>query len=199
WILSLDKKVKSLPAKGAVNATINKPVMTNGVLTISAAYTDNGGANNSKPLMGSNSIWLRNSMVTFQRAKNLKEFSKTTVGENTYLTVPDTRGWFSIDRINLTDIARASLSILWEDVPASACAFEIHLDSPEGNIIGAFSFAGKEKNTTSKAGAQPVSAVLTTDLKQVNDGKVHSIYIVKTGDTKQEKGVALSAIQFYLK
>ncbi|MEO6134588.1 MAG: ThuA domain-containing protein, partial [Ginsengibacter sp.] len=42
WILSLDKKVKSLPAKGAVNATINKPVMTNGVLTISAAYTDNG-------------------------------------------------------------------------------------------------------------------------------------------------------------
>jgi len=44
WILSLDdqnKKVKSLPANGAINATLNKPAKSNGLLYISADYTDN--------------------------------------------------------------------------------------------------------------------------------------------------------------
>jgi cytochrome c551/c552 len=84
WVLSLDQKIQSLPAKGALNATLHKPVKDNGVLYISAAYTDKGG-NKIKPLMGSNSVALQNSKITFEKVSEMQSFSKASLVGTTYL------------------------------------------------------------------------------------------------------------------
>lgn len=198
WILSLGQKQKSLPAKGAVNATLNKPVKDNGVLYIAAAYTDKG-SKNIKPLMGSNSVELRNSKVTFENVNSIRAFKKTSLNDVTYLVVPNTPGWFRIDSIDLSGISSAALTLNWQKGPVSACTFEIHEDAPDGNKIGEFSFAGKGDSSISKSGGHPESAILKSKLQMVNDGKFHNVFIVKMGDTKSANDMGVSSIQFYLK
>ena len=66
WIQSLTgtgQTQKSLAPSGSLPTTLNKPVLDNGVLYMSASYTDKGG-NNIKPLTGSTRITLRNSKVS---------------------------------------------------------------------------------------------------------------------------------------
>lgn len=196
WIFSLGQKLKSLPAKGAVNPTLNNPEKDNNLLYIFAAYTDKGG-HNIKPLMGSNSVTLRNSKVTFEGVSNMQSFKKTSVGKTTYMVLPNSPGWFTIDSIDLTGIERASLTLAWQKYPAIACTFEIHIDAPDGKKIGDFSFNGKANSSGENSVAQPRSAILKSDLKQVSDGKLHNIFVVKTGDTKTKNNPGLSAIQFY--
>jgi hypothetical protein len=181
-----------------VNATLNKPAKDNGILYIAAAYTDKGG-NNIKPLMGSNSFTLRNSKVTFENISSMQGFKKASVDDVTYMVVPNTSGWFKMDSIDLTGIANAALTLAWQKVPVAACTFEVHIDAPDGNKIGEFSFAGKAESSGLQSAAQPASAVLKSGLKQVSDGKLHNIFIVKTGETQSTNDIGVSAIQFYLK
>src|ERR1700754_4037445 len=63
WIKTLsgtEKTIRSLPATGTVDPTMHKPVKDNGVLTITASYTNKGG-DNIRPLTGTGSVNLRNS------------------------------------------------------------------------------------------------------------------------------------------
>ena len=203
WVLSLanqDKKVKSLPANGALNATLNKPIKSNGVLNISAVYTDKGG-NNIKPLMGSYSVSLHNSNVTFEGVTKMKAFSKGTFGGMTYMLLPQNTGWFSIDGIDLSGISRATITLGWQSPPATGFTFEVHVDAPDGNKIGGFSFAGKGQSHGEKsAKSQPQFVILTTGLSKVNDGKLHDLYIVsKSNDPKSSATAALTSIQFFTK
>ncbi|MDP4286122.1 MAG: ThuA domain-containing protein [Bacteroidota bacterium] len=203
WILSLaskDAKTKSLPAKGALNATLNKPVKDQGVLYISADYTDKGGLN-IKPLMGSGSVELHNSKVTFDNATHLQAFSKATFNDVTYLKLPQNTGSFSIDSIDLSGISRAAITMGWLNTPVAGYTFELHLDSPGGEKIGEFSFPGKGESPGSKSTeAHPEFATLTSTLKNVNDGKLHDLYIVsKTKNPEIKTQAALSSIQFFLK
>ena len=198
WILSLDQKQKSLPAKGAVNATLNKPAKDNGILYIAAAYTDKGG-NNIKSLLGSNSIALRSSKITFDNISSMKAFKKTSLDDVTYMVVPNAPGWFKIDSIDLTGIVQASLTLAWQRAPVTATTFEIHIDAPDGNKIGEFSFAGKEEDSGEKSVSQPESVILKSDLKEINDGKLHNVFIVKSAETKSANDVGVSAIQFFAK
>ncbi|HEY8659629.1 MAG TPA: ThuA domain-containing protein [Hanamia sp.] len=203
WILSLatqGKKIKSLPAKGSLNATLNKPVKDNGVLYISAAYTDKGGVN-IKPLMGSNSVLLHNSKVTFGGVEHMQAFSKAIFNGNTYLILPQNTGWFSIDSIDLSGISRASIIMGWQNPPVAGYTFEVHVDAPDGNKIGEFSFAGEGESADGKlAKAKPKFVTLTSGLTQVNDGKLHDLYILcKSKDPKVTANAALSSIQFFVK
>jgi cytochrome c551/c552 len=198
WILSLDQKQKSLPAKGTLNATLNKPVKDNGILYIAAAYTDKGG-NNIKPLMGSNSFTLRNSKVTFDNISSMQAFKKASLDDVTYMVVPNASGWFKIDSIDMTGIAQSALTLAWQKAPVAACTFEIHVDAPDGNRIGEFSFAGKAESSSAKSENQPETVILKSDLKQISDGKLHNVFIVKTGNTQSANVIGVSAIQFFIK
>jgi cytochrome c len=203
WILSLKeagKSSKSLPASGSVNATMNKPAQDDGVLFISAAYTDKGGVN-IKPLMGSNSVALKNSKLTFDGVKNLNAFNKVRMGGATYLVMPQTTGWFSIDSIDLSGILRASLTMAWQTSPVSGYVFEIHLDSPTGEKIGEFSFAGDASQASKQSEKpKPKFVSLSAAIKSVTDGKLHNLYIVSTAkDSKIAATAGLASIQFYLK
>ncbi|HSQ44255.1 MAG TPA: c-type cytochrome, partial [Ginsengibacter sp.] len=203
WVLSLaaqNKKIKSLPASGNINATLNKPVKDNGILYISADYTDNGG-NNIKPLMGSNSVALHNSKISFDEVQQMQDFSKAVFKGTTYMVLPQNTGWFSIDSIDLSGISRAVITMGWQKPPVSGYTFELHVDAPRGNKIGEFTFAGLSEAESSKPGkATPQAATLSATLNAVNDGKLHNIYVVsKAKDQKVTTNAALSSIQFFIK
>ena len=203
WVLSLaneNKKVKSLPAKGAINPTLNKPAKDNGVLYISADYTDKGG-NNIKPLMGSNSVALHNSKIDFDVIKSMQGFSKAVFNGTTYMLIPENTGWFTIDSIDLSDIATATLLMGWQQPPVPGYTFEVHLDSAGGIKAGEFTFAGTGKTVAGKnEKMQPQFVTLKTSLAPVTDGKLHNIYIVsKEKDAKIKATAALSSIQFFMK
>jgi len=202
WILSLaaeNKKVKSLPAKGDIDATLNKPAKDNGVLNLYAAYTDKGG-NGIRPLIGSTSVSLKNSKMTFDEAQHLQGFSKVTFNGNTYLLIPANTGSFSIDGIDLSGISDATITMGWQKPPVSGYTFELHLDSPQGEKIGEFTFAGKDENPKPGEKIQPQFAKLNSTISPVKDGKMHNLYVVsKAKDPSLTGPAALASIQFFLK
>ncbi|GAC1425568.1 MAG: hypothetical protein NVSMB7_01970 [Chitinophagaceae bacterium] len=203
WVLSLaaqNKKIKSLPAKGAINATLNKLVKNNGVLYISADYTDKGG-NNIKPLTGSNSVALRNSKVRFDGVEHMQAFSKAIFNGTAYMVLPQNTGWFSIDSIDLSGISHAAITMGWQKPPVSGYTFEVHVDSPDGNKIGEFTFTAEGESPGGKSEKTPPQFVtLNAALTQVNDGKLHNIYIVsKARYPKITTNAALSSIEFFIK
>ncbi|HSN09994.1 MAG TPA: hypothetical protein VLS85_13220, partial [Hanamia sp.] len=200
WILSLaneNKKAKSLPASGSVDATMNKPVKPDGILNLYAAYTDKGGPG-IKPLMGSSAVSLSNSTMTFDGVTKMDGFSKVTFGGRTFLIIPEKTGWFRIDSIDLTGISHASLNMGWQKPPVGAYTFEVHLDSPQGEKIGEFSFAGV--SGTASTNAKPQFATLTSPITPVSDGSMHNVYIVsKPKDPSVSGTAALASLQFFLK
>ncbi|MDQ6902395.1 MAG: PKD domain-containing protein, partial [Bacteroidota bacterium] len=203
WVLSLAneaKKEKSLPPNGAVNATLNKPVKSNGLLYISASYTDKGG-NNIKPLSGSNAVVLRNNKVTFEGVTNMQAFTKGTFGGITYMLLPQNTGWFSIDSIDLTGISRAALTMGWQAPPSIGYTFEVHLDSPDGNKLGEFSYSPKGGSSApGAASSAPKMTTLAGNITKVSDGKLHSVYIVsKAADPKAAGTAALVSLEFLQK
>ncbi len=200
WILSLaneNKKIKSLPISGSVNPTLDKPVKNDGVLYLNAAYTDKGGPN-IKPLMGSNSVSLMNSTMNFAGVTKMEGFSKATFGGRTFLITPPNTGWFRIDSIDLTGIAKATFSIGWQKPPLSGYTFEMHMDSPTGVKIGEFTFAGA--TGTAADNAKPQFAALTSAITPVSDGKLHDVFIVSKAKDPSIGGTAAAAsLQFFLK
>jgi len=203
WVLSLanqNKKIKSLPANGEINATLDKPVKSNGVLYISADYTDNGGTN-IKPLMGSNTVALHNSTITFNSIEHMQAFTKNVSNGIAYMMLPQNTGWFSIDSIDLSDISRAAIAANWNKTPVPGFTLEVHVDSPDGNKIGEINFPGMEENPSKKnVNSAEQLITLKTDLTKVNDGKLHNIYIVsKASNPRMATDVGISSIQFFTK
>ena len=202
WVLSLanqNKKI-SLPANGEINATLNKPVKSNGVLYISADYTDNGGAN-IKPLMGSDVVTLHNSSVTFNNVEHMQAFTKNVSNGTAYMMLPQNTGWFSIDSIDLAGISRAAIAVNWNKTPVPGFTLELHVDSPDGNKIGEINFSGMEEKPGEKNENSAEQLItLSTALTKVSDGKLHNIYIVsKARNPKMATDAGISSIQFFTK
>jgi cytochrome c551/c552 len=139
WIQTLgggNKVVKSLPAAGSVNATLNRPEKEKGILTISASYTDKGGKG-IQPLTGSYSLSLRNSKLSF----DLKTGKQAIIGT---------------DSVDLSTIKEAVLQVNWAKGPVRAGTFELRLDGPDGAKIGTFSFEGDARDALLKSTLEPV-------------------------------------------
>jgi cytochrome c len=193
WVRSLagTNKVKSLPVSGSLNASLDKPVIDKGVLTISATYTDKGG-NNIKPLMGSGSVVLRNSKVLFGGISEMKGFTKSNSAGVEYLTVPKANGSFIISNIDLTGITKVVLGADWTKQPVAGYTFELHLDSEDGKKIGEGSFAGVSgvKADDGKHVNQAISIALTP----ITDGATHNLVVVAKPSTTAAETQPLSLI-----
>lgn len=194
WVLSLSgggEVRKSLPAKGALKATLDKAPMDNGVLVISASYTDKGGPN-IKPLTANGSLALRNPKMNVRGAGNLKGFTTVNTGGNRLLITPKSIGSFSLDSIDLTGITSVELTLMWQAAPEFGYSFELHLDSPDGKKISEGVLNGIPGI---KAGLG--QAVVKMPIQPVNDGKFHNLYIVsKVKDAKEPGQVGIQAVQF---
>jgi len=86
----------------------------------------------------------------------------------------------------------------WQRLPVPGYTFEVHLDSPDGQKIGEFTFAGKAG--AAPKDAKPQFATITSSISSVSDGKLHDVYIVsKIADPSVKGMAALSSIQFFTK
>ncbi|MDF2192104.1 ThuA domain-containing protein [Paraflavitalea sp. CAU 1676] len=198
WIQSLtaaQEAKKSLPATGSLQPTLGKPAKDNGVLYISASYTDKGG-NNIKPLTANEVVTLRSSKVPFRRVKKMEKYTSTNVNGSTVLVTPKAEGWFAIDNIDLTSVSGATLNVGYQQPAKFGYTFEVRLDAPDGKKLGTFTLPGSGE-VAAKPDAPYSFKDLSTVLEAVTDGKKHSLYIVsKPTDVAEPNQVGLLFIQF---
>ncbi|WP_315815734.1 hypothetical protein [Paraflavitalea speifideaquila] len=105
---------KSLPATGTLQPTLNKPEKDNGILYLSASYTDKGG-NNIKPMTNNEVVALRNSKIYVEGLKKKEKYTSEDKQGMRYLLAPKTTGWFVIDSVDLTGITNVTLNLVWEN------------------------------------------------------------------------------------
>lgn len=188
WVLTLaggPNAQKSLPVTGSVNPTLDKKPMDNGVLILSASYTDKGGAG-TKPLIGATSVVLKSNKVGNASVHNLKGYSTMTYGGMVLLMVPKTEGSYSLDSMDLTDIAGADITLSWDKSPKFGYTFEVHLDSPTGQKIGETTLPAGMKGQKGQGGFE--SGVLKINLQPVTDGKIHNLYFISKPLNTAEAG-----------
>lgn len=194
WIQSLtatQQKVKSLPVAGSISPTANKPLKNNGILYLTATYTDQGGAG-LKPLSTTKTVALRNSQLSFSGLDrtHLQGFASAEFGGNTFLTFPASEGWFMLDSLDLTGVRQITFGIGWRETPVPAASFEIRLDAPNGQKIGEGNFAGA---TTQQAGRN--LQTVAVPLQPITDGKTHQLYVIsKIKDSKTSNTMALASM-----
>jgi len=166
WIRTLsatDKTIPSLPASGTIDPTMHHPEKDNGVLTITASYTNKGG-DNIRPLTGAGSMSLRNSKLPFRRASTLK-------------------GPFHKDNIDLTEVTGAEVGVYWSGKPGTAYYLEIHLDSATGKKLGTVMLSGSGKATSPENKEWLETAHVS--LTPVTDGAPHKLFITGSRPTRQ--------------
>lgn len=194
WIQSLaatESKIKSLPAKGAINPTVGKAIKDNGLLYLRATFTDKG-APGIKPLSTEKFVVLRNSKLTFDGIKesNLQGFSPEIRAGASYLLVPQAAGWVQIEDIDLSGVQMIVLGVGWLNAPVSNVTFEIRLDKPNGEKIGEIVFPGAAFVPNE---IQKIAGAITP----VADGKLHHLYLVnKASNHNDDNQIALAFIQF---
>jgi len=198
WILSLaeDKPEKSLPPSGSLAPTLNKAFKDNGVLSISASYTDKGGQN-SKPLTGRRVHHLRSNKILFSGKEEMKGYTSVSFGGINYLIAPVPEGWFSLENIDMTGIAFLTITGGWQKPPQYGFDFEIRLDAPDGKVIGTGSLTALPG--IQKPG-QPGGGAAIINISPVTDGQLHKLYIVsKVKDAKENAQIGVQSVQFNMK
>jgi cytochrome c len=183
----------SLPASGSLDPTAGKAISANGVLVISATYTDKGGEN-IKPLAGSTSKILSNNTIDLGQASDLNGYSKMNYNGANLLVVPKEAAHFALSNIDLTDIVSlnvmtASMAPITEEV-----IFEIRLDSPTGTKIGEATFKQGPQSPNQEA---PMYGPLAIPITGQTDGKMHKLYITSKTKSGGELGTfVLASITF---
>ncbi len=197
WIRSLAATAqpaqKSLAPSGSVLPGQGKKPTNNGFFILRASYTDKGGEG-IQPLTGNASVTLRSNTMSFDNARNLKNYTAFDFGGSHLMMTPQVEGYFSLDSLDLTDVATATLAAGGQAAPKFGYTFELRLDAPNGKKLGEATLKGTG-NAPVKAGIQRFT--LSFALQPVTDGKRHNLYIVsRPNDPAEPNRVALREIVF---
>ena len=196
WIQSLGETgdKKTLPASGSLAPAMRMPEKDNGLLYLTATYTDKGG-NNIKPMTGTSSIVLRNSKMAFFNTTNLVGYTSVDFSGMRFMIVPKTAGSFSVENIDLTGVTAAVLAAGWQKAPDFGFGFELRLDSPDGKKLGEGTTIDGIASKGRMGGIE-----IHMKLEPVTDGKLHNLYIVsKPLNEKESSQIGLRSIQFVAK
>ena len=180
WILSLagDKPVqKSLPASGSIVPPAN--VKPNTVMVITASYTDKGG-NNIKALTGTNIASLSSSTYLFNDKETMNGFKTFKYNGMNIMMFPDATGSFGTTPVDLSGVRSVSLTCGWQTAPDNGFGVEARLDSPDGKLLGS--------GTLPKPVKGQQGGMVKIALAPVEDGKMHSLFIVYKGTDKVAGG-----------
>ena len=195
WVLSLTKKgikQRSLPISGTVKPTLNKTETEDGVFILTATYTDKGG-NNIKPLTGETAVILRNSRLRFESAGNLSKYTILSDNGIPLMVVPKEKGSFSLDDIDLTNVAAIEITASHTEPIDRGYSFEIRLDGPNGQKIGKTTLS-PDREVKKGDGNAPIMALINFDITPVTDGKFHNLYIVSKAIENEASALFLSGI-----
>lgn len=66
----------------------------------------------------------------------MEKYSMVKLGGNQIMVVPVTRGWFSIDSIDLQSVNGTEMSVAWREPPLKGYVFELRLGSADGKKLG---------------------------------------------------------------
>ncbi|MEH6406397.1 MAG: ThuA domain-containing protein [Leeuwenhoekiella sp.] len=190
YIMSLasdNAQIKSLPASGS----ITPPADASGkVMVLTASYTDRG-AENSKSLTGSTQLTIPSNTISFTEDTKAEGFTAMNYGGQNLLLLPADSGWFSIPDFDLTGIKQANVAMSWQGEIKNGFDFEVHLDSPDGKLIG--------KGSMKTPGAQQTDGVAPITIEPVTDGKSHTIYFTyksPENKTATESPAAVTSVKF---
>ncbi len=194
WVLSLanEQQQKSLPVAGTVSPTLHKPALANGILYLTATYTDEGGGA-IKPLTGTGYATLHSPTVSLQNITHVNEASPMSYNGMALLILSSPDSWFALDSIDLSGIAKATISAGWQGILSGVNALEFRLDTPNGKLLGQSVIQSNAPDDK-----MPVTQrIINVSLAPVNDGKMHTLYVVKksSGD-KTMQSVAVSGLTF---
>ncbi|MDA1269507.1 MAG: PQQ-dependent sugar dehydrogenase, partial [Bacteroidetes bacterium] len=176
YILFLGQESKpNLGAAGSLDPTLGKPASPTGSLVISASYSDQGGTN-IKPLTGSSSLVLSPNTINLEQAGGFSGYAKMVFDGKTFLTVPNTKGSFSLTALDVTGIGSVTLMTASQEPIKVPVDFEIRLDSPSGAIVGKGTHAPSQGMKLPNMPILMHQAKLT--LTSPGDGKKHTLYFV---------------------
>jgi hypothetical protein len=95
--------------------------------------------------------------------------------------MPQNEGWFELDNIDLTGVRSVNMTNFWQTAPSIGFNFEVHMDTPDGKLVGKGSMPTPAKDQK--------SGITHLVITPVADGKLHKLYFVY----KPVKSVAMQA------
>lgn len=194
WIESLadeDELTESLPAEGSLEPSLGKEISENGVLMISATYSDDG-TEQVKPLSGNATVLLQSSKIGAASAGNLENYNNMEFGGMKLLMAPNGPGSFSLNDIDLKDVGAIELTAGSQEALEYGYQFEIRLDSADGEMIGE---GVARPNKRSPEGF--FNEVVNIPIDTVSDDDYHDIYFVSQPADEREQGtVILTVVEF---
>ncbi len=102
------------------------------------------------------------------------------------LMLPQKEGWFALDSLDLTGVRSLNLSAGWQAAPKAPVAFEVHLDFPDGQLLG-------------KGNLSPVApngGNIRISISPVQDGRMHAVYFVyKPADPNATVQVGITSVE----
>lgn len=197
WILSLadmENQEPSLAASGELNPTLGKQVSNNGVLVLSASFTDKGGED-IKPLSTSSSVYLRNSKIDFAQVDNRSGYSSFNIEGNEVMVAPTAEGYFVLENIDLREIGSIELVAASQKPFEYGYEIEARIGSPNGERIGQ---AVLRANEMKGIGEGIVSKPLSMDLVRDTYDRQQDLYIV-TRPLNDEEPVNLALVSMEMK
>lgn len=183
----------SMPPSGTLLPTLGKEPMENGILVISASYTDEGGEQ-FRSLTGFSTAVLQSSNMSIRNARNLEGYNMMEFGGNSLLQVPTSIGSFSFNQIDLAGISAIDITMVSQEVLEYGYTFELRLGSPEGRLMGeavAFPVSGEPDE-------EYISQTLSIDIEPVTDGGIHDLYLVsRPGHEDESVTPVLTGFRFH--
>jgi glucose/arabinose dehydrogenase/cytochrome c551/c552/type 1 glutamine amidotransferase len=189
WVLSLADEgttTKSLPPSGTLQPTLDKKPSTNGVLLISASYTDKGGAN-LKPLTTTAILHLRSSQLDIGKVEKLVGYTTMQFGGRDLLIMPADPGSFSAGKVDLTTVTGIDVTVGSQEPLVSGYALEVRMDGVNGRVVG-------EGVIKPIPGGPFNASACSVTLQPVTDGQLHELFFVTTPLEGESKTGAVSAI-----
>jgi glucose/arabinose dehydrogenase/cytochrome c551/c552 len=194
WIESLaadEVMEESLPIEGSLEPTLGEEPLENGLLIVSATYSDEG-TDQVKSLSGNATITLQNSRIGVATAKNLRSYSTMEFGGNTMLMTQNESGSFSLNGIHLSDVSSIELTVGAREPLEYGYNFEVRLGSPDGRMIGE---ALVKPDTQSAQGF--FGGVVQISIEPVTDNSFHDIYFVSSPtDFLEEGNLVITGVEF---
>ena len=148
--------------------------------------------------MGNSTVTLKSPKVDLKAVHNVSGFTSMTYGSMFLMMTPKGKGSFSIDTVDLTDVAGVELGFAFDKPTQFGYSFEIRLDGLDGKKVGEATLAPGTEGVKGAGGFN--AAQLNINMEPVTDGKMHNVYLISNAANAGETGtLVLRSLQFKAK